>query len=238
MLGTINARPTTTEHCVALQQCDDDDSRPWAGETDLRIRTVEGGSEALFAFAALQERRAQEDDEQKEAAVAEEGTIRPHVHLRLQLQQQHRSMGEEHGKDPRFCFTFTHAITFTLVSPPVWCRSGMNNKVAFAFAFTVCMTLAFPYRVMSLHLTISTAIRAVDDNQVCCLHFNSTPTRIRSPRTPNWLLFSTDTDFTLNSQLSHLSHLPPPTPISLYRFLTSNHAAALGEACTASQRSG
>lgn len=40
----------------------------------------------------------------------------------------------------------------------------MNSGVA----FTVCITLAFSYLVMTLHFTISTAIRAVDDNQVEC----------------------------------------------------------------------
>lgn len=60
-------------------------------------------------------------------------------------------------------FTFTFALTFTFAQLSV-CRFGrMNRKVA----FTVCITFTCPYRLMSLHRTISTSIRAVDDNQVC-----------------------------------------------------------------------
>ena len=74
---------------------------------------------------------------------------------------------------PTFVFTlsptstlnshFTSAFTFTFAQLPV-CRFGrMNTKVA----FTVCITFTCPYRLMCLHRTISTSIRAVDDNQVC-----------------------------------------------------------------------
>lgn len=72
---------------------------------------------------------------------------------------------------PTFVFTLSPTLTFnstvtfssTFAQLPV-CRFGrMNTKVA----FTVCITFTCPYRLMCLHRTISTCIRAVDDNQVC-----------------------------------------------------------------------
>lgn len=43
--------------------------------------------------------------------------------------------------------------------------SSASSSSSFAFAFTTS-SITIEYRIMSLHLTISTCIRAVDDNQV------------------------------------------------------------------------
>lgn len=59
---------------------------------------------------------------------------------------------------------FTVAFAFTFAQPPVCSVGRMNTEVD----FTVCITFACPYRLMSLHQTISTSIRAVDDNQTSC----------------------------------------------------------------------
>ena len=61
--------------------------------------------------------------------------------------------------------TFTaFTFAFTLARPPVCSVGRMNTKVD----FTVCITFTCPYHLMPFHQTISTSIRAVDDNQVCC----------------------------------------------------------------------
>ncbi len=40
--------------------------------------------------------------------------------------------------------------------------SGMNSEAAY---YSPCISVQFPYTLTSLHLTTSTAIEAVDDNQ-------------------------------------------------------------------------
>lgn len=77
--------------------------------------------------------------------------------LRLRIQ---RSMDEAVRHNHPFCFTLL--LIFTIVSLPVCCGFGMRTS----HPFTVCITREFSYMVMSLHQTISTAIEAVDDNQV------------------------------------------------------------------------
>lgn len=177
MLQNFDTQLAAAEHCDALQQCDDDGCLHWIDRSCLRRhsrRSRHAGLEKKFREGEKGERQGKEGDE--------EGTT-SHLRQRLHLLWGLRSgsMGERGNDDcngngtgsgsgsgcgiHEFCFTFTFTrrltFTLTLVSLP-FRRFGMNRRVS----FTLCITLDFPYRVMSLHCTIDTAIRAVDDNQI------------------------------------------------------------------------
>lgn len=163
MIEAIDAQPATTEHCSALPQCDDDGSGlavdaigPCRRDRGLGLDL---DLEALLWLQHREAAQAKRKFEEEKRRAQEARTRRLHLHLdHLQLQLR-QSMGEG-GSRSRSLY-LTRPLVFTFASLPV-CRSGMNRRDA----FTVCITLDFPYRVMSLHRTISTAIRAVDDNQV------------------------------------------------------------------------
>lgn len=177
MVDNVEPQLAATEHCDALQQCDDDGCHLWVGKTGLSptpLRASRGLFHCLLALlfllrGAVQEKR--DGEEQAHQASRAEGTLQSQHHhqlhspLRLRLRLRQESMGESGNNLCEFCLT--SCLPFTLVSPPPpspplpVCRFGMNRRAA----FTVCITLDFPYRVMSLHCTIDTAIRAVDDNQ-------------------------------------------------------------------------
>lgn len=172
MLFAIDAHLATTEHCELDKPCND------AGCEGRVIRKTTQrvqNRQHLIALELLllQHRRTV-------GTTAREGTLE-HWHWH-QFQLQQRSMGGNWNKTCKHCLAFTFtltltltvtstlaftpafAFTFTFAQLPV-CRFGrMNKKV---YAFTVCITFTCPYRLMSLHRTISTSIRAVDDNQVC-----------------------------------------------------------------------
>ena len=152
MLTPIDGHLATTEHCELLKQCND------AGCDEIllkKTRTVQN-CQYLFLFNLLLVWRLLQYC-QAVGEVTREGA--------LERQSQQQSMGGSWAQTCKHCLTFTLTLTssFTLAQLPL-CRFGrMNRRVA----FTVCITLSCPYRLMSLHRTISTSIRAVDDNQVC-----------------------------------------------------------------------
>lgn len=153
-----------TEHCRALQRCNDDGRRrSWLSETCL---TSETPADVLDLFVVhlkspLLRAESGRDKRQEEAA----GSLPPKLELQLRKQP---SMDEGVRLDCKLCLT--HCLTlflilFTLVSLPVCCSFGMHTS----HPFTVCITRESSYLVMFLHCTLSTAIRAVDDNQIDCL---------------------------------------------------------------------
>jgi hypothetical protein len=178
MSEPIDTQLAATEHCQALPQCNDDGCHCRLGEPCLGLQATHSRLDlwlVLLASALLALQRAQ----RKQRDYSEETTIQLnleagkkkksaenldfelHSRPQLRLPLRKKPMGEGESSQRREGLGLT-LLVFTLVSRPV-CKSGMNRK---RVAFTVCITLDFPYRVMSLHQTISTAIRAVDDNQV------------------------------------------------------------------------
>lgn len=155
MLRIVGPSRATTEHCNTLSQCNDDGCHLWIDETYSSTSNIRA-ERVQYRRAAVWQRSQQQLVTAQTAQSIRRGGRRPTIesapcyrfcnHSQV-IFSLHSTIGGEAVRE----FCLLHSLPDLLI---------------FLFTTRMNSTLKSMYAVMSLHRTIDTAIRAVDDNQI------------------------------------------------------------------------